>query len=207
MEPVNTAIASNEARSRGHGLRVAAGASSPASLEVFDLGTGHIVARWEGPIADRLLESRPLQGVVRGNGSYPCSKELVRQLVLTAAAAELAIRNGVDFNNGRFRSRRTTRTLLHNRILRLLHAHPGHHFSRDDVVCLTLLEWPGVDSRRIRAHLDDIVSWRLVQCIEVDAANVFYDIDVRPRLHIYDEHRRVLTDAPRSGCLRVAGAP
>ena len=68
-----------------------------------------------------------------------------------------------------------------------------------------LLEAPGLDTRRIIAHLDDIVRWQLVQRIEVDGNNVFYDINTMPHLHLFDARCCMLKDAPSTGLVRITG--
>ena len=188
-------------------LHVVASPPSIASLEILDLSAQRRLAGWHGTIADRLLNCDALPNKYRFNGVHTCDKKLVSRLMLAAAAADLAAqeegRRVVPLNQRRMRAHKSGRSLLHNRILRLLYAHPGYHFSEHDVVCLTLLETPGVEASRVLAHLRDIVSWRLAQRIEIDAANVFYDINTTPHLHVFDGRRRALFDAPETGWLKV----
>ena len=108
-------------------------------------------------------------------------------------------RTVADFEEHRLRAREDHRSSLHNQILRLLFAHSGYHFSENDIVCLTKLETPGIDAHRIVKHLGDIVGWRLVQRIEIDPANVFYDTNTSPHLHVYHARNRTLSDAPSDG--------
>ena len=190
------------------GLHVAMGPPGPTSLEVFDRTAGRRVARWRGRIAASLIQSDTVPPGYRDTGSYSCDKAFVRRLMLSAAAVALAEQIGgtrpVALREPRFRANGALPSWLHNRILRLLFDRPAHHFSENDIVCLILLESPGIDTVRIVTHLDDIVRWQLVQRIDIDEANVFYDIDRRPHLHVYDARRRVLTDAPESGCLKIS---
>ena len=204
MEAIQPPAAAADERYRLHVIAVPPGV---ASLEILDLSAQRRLARWHGPVANSLLNCDALPLEYRSNGSHPCGKKLVSRLMLAAAAADLSTQNEgrqlVDLQRFRLNAHRPGRSSLHNWILRLLYSHPGYHFAEQDVVCLTMLEAPGVDAGTIVAHLRDIVSWRLAQRIEVDAANVFYDIDTTPHLHVFDARRRMLTDAPDSGCLKI----
>ena len=192
---------------RRYRLRIDSASPGPASVEVFDLSAQRRLALWQGALADRLLATEAFPPSYRNDGSHLCDKGIVRRLTLAAAASQLALQHNsgcvVEFSRHRLRSHTPPRSSLHHRILRLLYAHPGYHFSEHDVVCLILLGTPGVDDRQIVAHLGDIVRWRLAQRIEVDAVNVFYDINTTPHLHVYDAHRRILLDAPKTGYVHI----
>lgn len=165
------------------------------------------LARWQGRMANRLLVSQTLPERYRASGSHPCDKHLVRRIMMTAAAVGLTSAESdnrpVDIRVGRLRANRSRRSGLHDRILELLHGHPSYHFSQHDLICLVGLESPCIDAATIAAHLEDIVRWRLVQRIEVDTDNVFFDINTTPHLHVYDARFRRLLDAPSSGFVIV----
>ena len=180
----------------------------PASIAISDLWRNRQVAAWRGKTADRILRSRAIPTASRRGGKYYCDKHSVRQLFIAAAAlclpevdADLQL---VYLNQHRIRRDRKGRYGLHDRILELLFAYPGHHFSEQDVLCITALQYPCVTSRHVSRCLRDIVDWRLVQRIEIDAANVFFDIDTTPHLHVFDPEKRVLLDAPSTGVVTAS---
>ena len=188
-------------------LLVDNGSLGPTTLEVVDRGAQHRLAQWRGPIAKRLLESAALPRLFKQSGTHECDKAFVQQLMLAAAVIDLPREITCARRCGPIpcRDRRDDdgRSVLHIRLVQMLNAHPGHHFSQDDIVCLTLLENPALNASRIILHLDDIVRWRLVQRIRIDDDHVFYDLDTRPHLHVYDTRRRILMDAPDKGCLKI----
>ena len=86
----------------------------------------------------------------------------------------------------------------HLQLARILYAHPEHHFSEDEIVCMYLLRFPLRCADRVRLKLLDLAEEKLVQRIVVDDGNVFYDVNTTPHMHIFDSRRRVLYDAPRT---------
>ncbi len=92
----------------------------------------------------------------------------------------------------------------HLHIARMLFKYPGNHFSAAAVLSLMLLEYPVFSRSIITPELDDLAHWSVVQRIEIDADNVFYDINTTPHLHLFDPVTRELRDAPASGFVRVA---
>ncbi len=90
---------------------------------------------------------------------------------------------------------------LHKLIARMLFAHPGQHLSAEDVRCLLLVEFPSLalSDHQISTCLADLARWRVIQRIEVDAENVFFDIDTTPHLHVFDPRTRELRDANAQG--------
>ena len=90
-------------------------------------------------------------------------------------------------------------------IARLLFAKPGQHFSTQDVACLFLLECPSLvfTEGRLAACLDELAYWGVIQRIEVDGENIFYDINTNPHLHVYNSRTRELRDANLQGILHV----
>ena len=179
------------------------GRHGPSSVEISDLRRRRRFARWEGNLADRILMSDAFPAAHRRSGVFRCDKDSVQQLMLAAAATCMPAVDQearlVDLNRRRLRRDRNGRSSLHNRILDILFSYPGQHFSEQDILCIMTLQFPCIGTRRVSGCLRDFVLWRLVQRIEVDEHNVFYDINTTPHLHVYDPDRRLLLDAPESG--------
>lgn len=97
-------------------------------------------------------------------------------------------------------------TAPHKFLAKMLFAHPGHHFSEQDVCCLLRLKFPPLvlPDHRVTACLDDLARWRVIQRIEVDTQNIFYDIITTPHLHLYDSRTRELRDADAEGIIHVS---
>jgi len=94
-------------------------------------------------------------------------------------------------------------TELHILIARVIFSHPGSHFCEQDVICLLLLEYTSFEEFPITSQLEDLARWNVVQRIEVDADNVFFDINITPHLHLFDPDTRELCDAPLRGVVHV----
>ena len=110
---------------------------------------------------------------------------------------------GIAFRSLSMRLSRLGRRLPlpHYRVARLLFSYPGEHLSLEDVTCLLLLESAFLSRHSVRLWLDELVPWRVIQRIEIDARNTGYDIDTRPHLHVYYPKTRSLHDAPADGVL------
>ena len=91
---------------------------------------------------------------------------------------------------------------FHARVAQLFFRYPGTHFSEEEAVTLSMLEYPSVDSARFCDAAEDLASWGILQRIKVDGA-VFYDIDTQPHLHLYRSETRELVDAPSAGVVRI----
>ncbi|MEX2125022.1 MAG: hypothetical protein WD795_14095 [Woeseia sp.] len=151
-----------------------------------------------------LLESGALPGDLSCSGRHRCDKWFVWHLILAATATQIALDQigylgsrlysifgkrkpsaqwlPAGRNNGLLSealpdcpARRPLQLAEpHKQIARALSARPGHRLTTDDICCLLLLEYPALPARQIRACLDDLVSWRIVQRIEADDGNVFF---------------------------------
>ena len=184
-------------------VRIKTGVPRPASIEINDLWRHRRFAKWQGQIVDRILLSKCIPSAHRRGGAFLCDKAVVQDLMLAAAASCLpAITTEsslVEFNRRRLRLDRDGRSALHDRVLDLLFSYPGHHFSEQDVFCVMSLRFPYASTQRVSRCLRDIVNWRLVQRIDVDENNVFFDTNTTAHLHVFDAKRRLLLDAPQSG--------
>ncbi len=78
----------------------------------------------------------------------------------------------------------------------MLFDHPGRHLSDQQVTSLLQLQYPSIDGQCVASLLDDLVSWEVIQRVEVDAHRRFYDIDTRPHLHLYCAETDELCVAP-----------
>lgn len=189
-------------------FRVHVSCEEPPLIAITDLWRNRQVAAWHGKTADRIRQSGVIPPASRPGVAYHCSKRAVRELFMAAAAVCLPEVDAglqlVYLNQHRIRRDRKGRSCLHDRILELLFSYPGHHFSEQDILCITALHYPSVTAQRVSRCLRDIVDWRLVQRIEIDAANVFFDTDTTPHLHVYDPDKRELLDAPTAGFVTAA---
>lgn len=140
-----------------------------------------------------------------GPSTYPLQRTYPHPYPPQAALANRHSR----FESLAQRLKRVERCLVapHQQIARLLFSYPGNHFSGEEVSCLMLLECPSLEVQRITAQLDDLARWQVIQRIEVDTDNVFYDIDTRPHLHLFDPGSRQLSDAPVQGIMRIGQEP
>lgn len=185
-------------------LLVSCQQGSETALHIFDRQDGRVIMKWRGEIARRLLHSDRLPATARNSGSHPCSKSLLQRLSLAATRIELEMTRD-DALNGRLADLKLDIPPPHRRAAEVLFSHDGKHLAEYQVVCLMLLQYPCIDAERIPALLDDLVSWRIVQRVEVGADRRFYDVDTRPHLHVYCAESNELHDAPGSGVIRVAG--
>ncbi len=135
--------------------------------------------RRPGPPASR---SRPatLQG---GAPRYPLERLLVRAAERGVALGDAEITVG-----------------------NLLFHQPGRHLDCGAVV--ELLRCGGVDAApaAVSRALATLARHGLVQEIEVEPGRYFYDIDLRPHVHVYDPVRGTLEDAT-TGVVVRSGAP
>ena len=174
------------------------------AIRVYDRGLARVLVKWTGDTAGRLLESGTFTRLLRGR--QDCDKQMVRKLTLAAAAMDMAPARSVrttDRLRQRLENLDAQISSQHARVAEVLFDYPEHHFSREDVICLLGLRRLCFDRKRIEACLDDLVSWRVVQRVEVDVDTVFFDINTEPHLHLFCPQRRELTDAPSSGVVHA----
>lgn len=160
--------------------------SRPRRVRVYDRRSATPLFDWRGMAALNLVDSGAIPESLCAEGSHACDKALVMHLALAAASMNVALPRP------------------HAWVAGILHSHPERHLSKDDVVCLAMLDAPNVGKRRVLDCLDDLVRWRLISRIDVDADHVFYDIVTEPHLHVFDASSGELRDAPSKGVLRLA---
>ena len=154
---------------------------SGVRVQVVDCRDGFQVFDWRGYVARHLLNSGELdREQARLCGCYPCTKTKAWHLALVAAAARTVY---------------TGLSPLHQRVTGLLLSNPSHHHTADDVGTLLAAECREVAGDALAACLDDLVARNVVQRIDVDAQNVFYDVNTRPHEHVFDPVTRTLADA------------
>ena len=185
-------------------LLVSCHRESETAIHVYDRRLRRVLLKWRGDIARALLQSDVLLPEQCRSGSHSCDKSLIRSLTIAAAKMRIELRGRTDLNLRLVQLHRNI-PLFHRRIAQLMFDHPGKHFSEQDIVCLLLLEYPCVSRKRITEHLDDLVRWGVIQCVNTDEQTRFYDIDTRPHLHIYCSRTKELRDAPDRGVIRIAG--
>jgi len=182
-------------------------------LVVTDCQSGWRIFDWQGPVVHRLFEDGIVPRPAPGPIVLYRDKAFVQHLALAAASTRIALyraaipeRTGIarrpqpalELTNP-LRARLTALGVApgaaHRRIARLLFEYPGHHFSQDEVA-----EIP-VRRSNVNRWLDDLASWRVLQRIEAAPGRVFYDVDTRPHLHIFDETTGELRDAEVEGVI------
>ena len=173
---------------------------------VYDLRRNAVVVTWRGELARRLLASDIVRRRPEGAaGMGPCDKRFVEELTLAATRIQMERHDEPERRRESTMLRRRIAALglrlpaPHSRIADIMYQRPGQHLSNEDLICLAQLAFPCIDAEQVVSLLDELVRWRLVQRIEVDAGNVFYDIDTRPHLHVFCPRSRELHDAPGNG--------
>ena len=171
------------------------------AVRIFDLEQQQELVTWQGDVARYLLATGALPN---GNTSrFRANKSTVWHLVLVAAAfstneeletppllAERLEQLGVAL------------TGAETRLARLLFEYPEQHLSRDDVICLCSLRYPGT-SHCVPELLERLVNVGIVQRIVIDQDTVFFDLDTRPHVHVYDRRSGQLFDAPTEGVIQT----
>ncbi|MEM7278266.1 MAG: hypothetical protein AAF385_09085 [Pseudomonadota bacterium] len=176
-------------------------------IEILDTDTGGTSIVWQGRLARELLDSNYLGCTGLGSKVLPCSKTMVWHLALAAAGINVALR----------RQRKTDLCQLHTRLTHLgldlpnphrhialtLFEQSNVHFSHEELLCLFELESPFLSNARCTDCLSDLVTWRVIQKIEVAKVGVFYDSNTEPHLHVFDEQTGTLYDAPPQGVIKA----
>ena len=213
-----------------HRLIVEQSPARVVRVRIEDRTNGRTLLEWSGALARHLLQSGALPQAAFRRADYDCDKALIRHLTLTGAAAQLAVDQiaELDAAGERPRQERRLRPVRsagdlspveqmkerldetgrylpgpHQLVARTLFSRRGEHFSEPEVVCLLSLECPSMRTSLIQACLDDLTTWKVIQRIVIDDENVFYDVDMRPHLHIFDPATRSLIDAPRAGVVSL----
>lgn len=171
------------------------------AIRIFDRERKQDVVTWRGDIARKLLAVGALPA--DRNSRILADKSAVWHLVLAAAAyasneesetppllAERLERLGVEL------------TGAETRLARLLFEYPEQHLSLDDIVCLFALRYPAT-SHRVAELLERLARDGVVQKIIIDPDTVFFDLDTRPHVHVFDRRTRQLVDAPKQGVIQL----
>lgn len=183
---------------------------SKTQIRVEDCRDQRTLLAWRGKTA-RFLRARSKLLIALGErGTIAISKTELQRLALMATTFQYGERErNVAAERELLASEKLWQRLrdidlripsFHSRVARLLFRYPGEHLSAADARCLAELKFPNHDAARLQECLDDLARWGVVQRIAV-GADVFYDLDLEPHLHLYDTRTRQLTDAPRSGTL------
>lgn len=196
-----------------------------ARIEVQDRLSNQTLFDWSGSIASHLIESGALPPQTSPVDTHYGDKGFVQHLSLLAASAELAGQEPAEtvpasrrrdphaarparirWSRLSARLRRLGASLGRDdmAVAKLLFSKPGQHFSTDDVACLLQLRDRPLPSHRIDAALDRLTALEVIQRIDVAPGRVFYDIDTRPHLHLYDEKTGELYDAEVDGVIGYA---
>lgn len=197
---------------------------------VKDGQTDAALLEWRGQLARHLLHTGALPESALRSAEYACDKPLIRHLTLVCTAAKLALDQIADLEAEADRPKaqphlRTIRSAErlspeehladrlqetgrhlpgpHMLVAETLFARRGEHFSESDVICLVSLECPSMRLSLIHGCLEELTAWKVIQRIVIDASNIFYDVDMRPHLHLYDPVTRTLSDAPRTGVVSL----
>ncbi len=211
-------------------LRVERLPRGSARIRVEDRATGDVLLEWGNSLARHLLQCGALPESALLSADFACDKSLIRHLTLTCAAAKLALDQIAELESDEDRPRsaprlrpvNSTRELSpaerlvdrldacgrrlpgpHLLVAKTLFERKGEHFSESDVVCLMSLECPSMRTSLVHTCLDELTAWNVIQRIVIDSENIFYDVDMRPHLHIFDPATRSLRDAPPTGVLSI----
>ncbi len=214
-------------------LRVEQSPADGPRIRAEDRTSGRTLLEWRGALARHLLQSGALPLSALETADFACDKSLIRHLTLTGAAAQLALDQMAELDAAESAPRRMPRLRpvqliadlspderlaerlaeagrrlpsAHLLVARTLFSKQGEHLAESDVVCLLSLDYPSMRVSLIHACLDDLTAWRVIQRIVIDEETVFYDVDMRPHLHVFDPARRELRDAPDSGVLSVGAS-
>lgn len=153
-------------------LAVLQGADSGPRIQVMDCDRGSQLFDWQGYVARHMLNSGELDDVAAGQcGCFPCDKYRVSHLALVAAAARMTLSHLPAAH------RHVATTLLQN---------SDQHLSAADVRELIAIDFRGIVLQDVESYLGDLVRWELIQRIDVDGGQVFYDVDTRPHEHRFD---------------------
>lgn len=189
--PVRAAAGATAGRGARGGLRYELvvrlpGDSREPTLRVFDHGRRRVLLSWRGAAARHLLGSGVLPRDLARAGRCRCDKWFVWHLVLLAATTRIALdqiensRPGARrapltlSGAGASRSRAVVLTDTHRQIIRLLSSRPAQRFSSDDICCLMLLHYPSLSTRRVSAHLDELVQRKVVEQVDTEQGRCFY---------------------------------
>ena len=170
--------------------------SSPQDwrVQIFDNHCMEALAGWKGAEGARLVNLDLLPERYRRPGFYPCEKHLAWHLILGAATCLAGLDDATMPSGG-------GKGALHRRLHDVLLNAPGVHMTAEDACQHLTLDGIFVHENQVAVCLDGLTECGLLQRIEVDADNVFYDVDTTPHLHVFDANTRELHDAPGHGLI------
>ncbi|MDJ0711704.1 MAG: hypothetical protein QNJ14_15040 [Woeseiaceae bacterium] len=171
------------------------------AIRIFDRERRHDVVAWHGDTARYLLAAGALPD--HYTARFLADKSVVWHLVLAAAA--YAANEKLD--TPPMLAERLDRldlelTGAEARLARMLFEHPGQHLSLDDIVCLCSLRYPAT-GHLVPGLLEQLARKGVIQKITVDRHTVFFDLDTRPHVHVFDRRTRELLDAPTQGVIQM----
>ena len=185
-------------------LSVLDGGCGVASVRIYDRIRCLDIAVWTGEAARRIMAAGILPAELHRSGRYLAGKSFIWHLMLASAAVTADLAN--DYSkplDERLAELGIELRGAKARVAVTLFDYPGQHLSRSEVQCLIGLGCPAA-ATRVPEYLDELVALRVISEIVVDEDNIFYDIDTRPHLHIFDPIRRELLDAPADGVVRIS---
>lgn len=154
---------------------------SGARIQVVDCAHRCQMFDWTGFVARHVLNSGSMDSSrIQECVCFPCNKELVWHLALTAASAR-TVYSGMEPHV--------------KRVAQILMRNPTHHHTADDVLCLSAFDNRAWSEQLVSACLDELVERKIVQRIVVDGENIFHDVVTRPHEHVFDPVSRCLYDA------------
>lgn len=167
------------------------------AIRIFDRAREEELVSWQGNIARHLVESGALPDAAPHR--LRAGKSVVSHLIVAAAAFSIMEdRATPKALAGRLRELGVRLTGGELRLARLLFEHPHEHLSRDDITCLFSMQYPAT-AHRVPTLLERLAAHGVIQKIEVDPDNVFFDIDTHVHAHVFDRRTRSLHDAPSRG--------
>ncbi|MEL7451683.1 MAG: hypothetical protein AAFN78_20925 [Pseudomonadota bacterium] len=159
--------------------------------------------QWHGAVASAVIRYRGLDLPPGRTGRLHCSKAAIWDVALYAAAASVVVGSPQVTTPALLQRRLADRCIVlpaaHEAVAITLFRHPGAHLSHEDVLCLVCLQNPASCEETVSACLEDLTNWQLIQRIVVKGRHVFFDIDLRPHLHLFDPSTNSLQDAPLDG--------
>jgi len=206
--------------------RITVARERPVRITATDRQTGTRICGWCGAVAVQLLDCGILSSTCGTVESFEVDKAFLQHLALEAASAQMVLdrqaRAPASATRQRVASAGAPKSMSEERwsrlearlrrlnatlsgplkhVARLLFSYPGQHLSIADVCSLLAMQGLPVSNREAGTWLDELAARGITQRIEVSAVHVFYDIDTRPHVHIYDHETGKLRDATVQGVI------
>lgn len=179
-------------------------------ISLRDSRTGWELSHWSGVVAAQVLANRRLPAHLSTGGCHVCDKHLVRQLLLAAAAASLALNqeNAMPANSSagtvpadiapliqRLKSHDIPVTPQRLRVAQALFR-LRRHLTADQVHDHIRATGGGCSRATVYNTLNLFASQGLVKALVVDPERTYYDIITAPHAHLYNADTGELTDIP-----------